>query len=204
MTLLRFLASAPTRAPSWRGTYRFISNLPSRSPARPVFFANSFYKRGRDAFVISNVLKHVPLRRHISKPLSLPPVVPMFNTVSNFGLYGDNRTFHPAGRRRPLLVSSPGAASWTAPSQPEWERQADILRRHAEKAKRANEPGFNPFRRYDSVEDTLRSLRFQSPGKVVICAKRKIRREILHAIGVAGLVGVFKKPVRNLESAVRC
>lgn len=45
-------------------------------------------------------------------------------------------------------------------------------------------------------------LKFADPRKVVICVKRKIRKQIMHVIGAAG--GKVRKPRRNYWSEVSC
>lgn len=44
---------------------------------------------------------------------------------------------------------------------------------------------------------------FQNPSKIVICVKRKIRREVMHALGLSGKVGQ-KSPHFTSYSRVRC
>lgn len=44
---------------------------------------------------------------------------------------------------------------------------------------------------------------FANANKVVICLERKMRREVMHALGMAGRTG-FKKPHYNEWSRVRC
>lgn len=45
-------------------------------------------------------------------------------------------------------------------------------------------------------------LAFKDPRKVLICVRRRIRKNIMHAIGAAG--GKVKKPRRNYWSDVTC
>lgn len=45
-------------------------------------------------------------------------------------------------------------------------------------------------------------LRFSNPNWLLICARRRIRRQVLHALGVAG--GKVSKPKYNNFSHVRC
>lgn len=43
---------------------------------------------------------------------------------------------------------------------------------------------------------------FRDPTSVMICIRRKIRREVMHALGAAG--GRVRRPRRNFYSNVRC
>lgn len=45
---------------------------------------------------------------------------------------------------------------------------------------------------------------FFTPSKVAICVRRKIRREVLHALKIAGGRGHFRKRRRSFYSSVRC
>lgn len=47
------------------------------------------------------------------------------------------------------------------------------------------------------------AIGFANPRKVLICVRRKARREVLHAFRKAGRVGQ-RRPVRNAYSSVRC
>lgn len=49
---------------------------------------------------------------------------------------------------------------------------------------------------------TWHGVRAEGPLGVVICAKRKIRREVIFATGANGRV--FRRPRRNLFSGVKC
>lgn len=48
------------------------------------------------------------------------------------------------------------------------------------------------------------AVRFADPRLVSICAKRKIRREVLFALGKGGKRGRLNKPRRNFWSRVSC
>lgn len=48
-----------------------------------------------------------------------------------------------------------------------------------------------------------RGFFFSSPAQVIMCVRRKVRREVLNALGVAGGV-VSRRRRRNAFSSVRC
>lgn len=54
-----------------------------------------------------------------------------------------------------------------------------------------------------SFKRALAALQFSAPKEVVVCVKRKVRKEVLHALGKSGKTGQ-KKPRRNYFSDVRC
>lgn len=55
----------------------------------------------------------------------------------------------------------------------------------------------------DPTQSNLRRITFANPTHVAMCLRRKIRREVLHALKVAGGKG-FKKPRRNAWSDIGC
>jgi len=65
---------------------------------------------------------------------------------------------------------------------------------------RRSEARFRPLVRlsYPSAR-----IGFQEPRDVVICVRRSRRREVLHALGVAGSRGL-RRPRRNAFSAITC
>lgn len=64
-------------------------------------------------------------------------------------------------------------------------------------------PGRRSYRLHRGVS---RRLGFHAPWQVVICVRRKRRREVMHALRIAGRSGVGrnKKHRRNFYSQVRC
>lgn len=52
-------------------------------------------------------------------------------------------------------------------------------------------------------DGTLARIAFQNPDKVLICARRQIRREVMHAFGKAGRGGQ-KSPKFNEYSKISC
>lgn len=58
-------------------------------------------------------------------------------------------------------------------------------------------------KRYSAPSQTKATVAFQEPHKLPICIRRKERREVLHAKGVAGSKHL-RKPTRNEWSDVSC
>lgn len=199
LSLLRY--SKPLRR-SFGGSLRYIDSLPNYVPRRPApaGLRISKYSVGRNTSAIAIASRGQPLGG-----TRTTKVMPLQKSKSNFLLLGDNRSYHPLGKFRPLLAFNKIASTWQAPSKPDWERQDEIIRKQIERAKRQLEPGHSVFRRQGNLSDTLASLKFSMPSSLVICAKRKIRREILHAFGIAGMASrLFKPPKYNINSKVRC
>jgi len=60
-------------------------------------------------------------------------------------------------------------------------------------------------RAYKGIDDLSRRVGFALPWQVVICVRRKRRREVMHALGIAGGSGIGRHPQRRNEySEVRC
>lgn len=63
-------------------------------------------------------------------------------------------------------------------------------------------PGFGPVKPSDFVSYTGR---FREPKKVLVCVRRRARREVLHALGYAGRRGSGGRPRRrNSETYIKC
>lgn len=180
-------------APRFRSTVNFIRRrIPTyvpRTPARLGLFSNYRFKAGREVYAFSNVLGTRRLRAFPHKALPLPI------SNSNFSLIGDNRRFHPLGRLRPLLVTRQGAARWVYPPGPSGPVHVPVL------PKRVVPFTTRPI--IDVRHQGLEALRFAESRHTVICLKRRIRREVMHAMGLSGLSG-FAKPRFTFDSKVRC
>lgn len=87
----------------------------------------------------------------------------------------DRRTYHPLGVFRPAATLGDLRARTVVP-------------RAARKASRFVVPS---------------GLRFMVPERVAICARRKVRKEVMHALGRAGSGGM-RKPRRKWFSAISC
>ena len=61
----------------------------------------------------------------------------------------------------------------------------------------------NPYDAYAN-QDVPRAVGFQHPWQVMICIRRRRRREVMHALGHAGRAGHQRKHKRNYWSEVRC
>lgn len=179
-----------SRARNFAGSLDYIDSLDKR---RGLFIKRSTARRARDAFAISrSPVLNLPFRQFPYRPNLRAPL------ISNFSLLGDGRAYHPAGKARPLLVTERGAANYVAPTKRQFEREEEVIRRGIEKAKRP----VNVDWKKSSRKSSLSELAFSMPSKVVICAKRKIRRQILGALGVFG--NLVAPPKLNLYSRIRC
>lgn len=207
--LLSILASPKARyfprarTSNFSGTMSYIERLPAR---RPLTLKHGLLGRTRDTFVISNAPLLLRRWREQYTRIGAAPSYRSYlspSKISKFRLLSDGRSYHPLGDIRPLVSTSLGADRlkmvWQAPSQPEWERQADIIRRHAEKAKRQLTPGWSPFPK----SDRSAILSFSVPKRLKICAERQIRREVLGAMGVIGSIGL-RPPLMRPMSQIRC
>lgn len=87
--------------------------------------------------------------------------------------------------------------------EPPYQQRAEIFL--AEPPRAANVP---PLTRRSSQFRALRVLQIQAPQRVLFCARRKERREVLFARGVAGRAGSSPgrrgRYFRNQNSAWRC
>lgn len=59
----------------------------------------------------------------------------------------------------------------------------------------------SPARVYSGVVPV--GVSFRGSQKVLVCIRRKIRRQVMHALGVAGSVGL-RRPRRNWTSEIHC
>lgn len=146
----------------------------------------------RDIFHVSNLS---PLYRSLSlSRLSLP------SRQSIYQLYQDRRTWHPEGAFRPAvstrhsypkIVDTPLRIDET--DRERWERISQPRRKinwkPAVLAKYKMAPG---------------RLAFEDPNAMVICLERKMRKEVLHALGIAGSSHKAKIHNWNAYSHVRC
>lgn len=179
---------APSVKPriSFRGSLDYIDRLPSGRP----FFTLKYglLKSGRGLAVATNALGP-----GLAFGLSSLPRTQNVSKKSDFRLLGDGRTWHPEGKARPFFELWRGASKVVAETDRDrWERIHRGLDRP------------NPFSK--PVQKRLESmaiLKFSWPKRVVICLKRQIRREIMHALGVAGKSGL-RPPLMRPESRIKC
>lgn len=100
----------------------------------------------------------------------------------------DRRTFHPLGRFRPPRLVNGVAA------------QVGLVNRGKPSVA---SPSLSKFNR--SLRSQTKALvAFQEPDRVVMCLRRKQRREVLHAKGIAGSKMRFRAPRRTPFSEVSC
>lgn len=88
----------------------------------------------------------------------------------------DLRTWHPQRMNRPLLTTRLGRAS---------------IRETTKRGKR-------PM----AIGGLIRA--FRAPRRVLVCLRRKVRREVLHALSRTGLGAKQRKRRRNQYSEIRC
>lgn len=93
----------------------------------------------------------------------------------SLALFEDRRTFHPVAAQRP-------ARSFSHP-------------RHRLVA--ASVPQNRPYQRMTAP------VAFQAPRRVLVCVRRRIRKQVIHAFGHAGRTGQ-KRPRRNEYSTINC
>lgn len=115
----------------------------------------------------------------LARPGSIRPyrLSPLVDTFKS--QIQDLRTWHPEGQFRRRRTISSGVASVTV--------------------------GDNRNRRSQSSGTLPWSLAYRSPNKVLLCIRRSVRRQVLHANRIAGSrVGKFKRRKRNWTSLISC
>lgn len=110
------------------------------------------------------------------------------NTNQSFGFsqFGDRRNYHPDGFYRPALRFSGAPARYSV--GPASTRRSQSIKKKFS--------GLRP-------ESGRSFLAFSDPGRVLICARRKIRREVMFARRKTGRVGQ-KRPRFNWYSSISC
>lgn len=134
-------------------------------------------RKGRDTSVITNTVSVLPL--------SLSP--PRFRQLEIFPSlqeFEDRRLWHPedpisparsftTSRHRLSLVDSPSRYQYS-------------LKKN-----------------YRNLNQTKARISFVDPHRVLVCVRRKVRKEVMHALRHAGRSGQ-RKPRRNAYSSVSC
>lgn len=92
----------------------------------------------------------------------------------------DRRTWHPEGVFRP-------ARSFSVP-------------RHRLSVIGPRLRSQTPYKAFSTFDPTPVGIGFRSPARVLVCVRRKIRREVLHARGVAGSKGIRKRRISEFTS----
>lgn len=179
--------------PNFSGSLSFIDRLPS-APVRSLRF--NPYQVGRDLALITTATT-----RRAGVPKAVPPL--SFNR--SLLAIEDRRLFHPQGKAAPargsfrsatqLVVprSSVSSTRWVepTPSNPivPWRKNPYI---HS-----VGEPYAFPNAKFPY------SLAFRAPNRMAICLRRSIRRNVLHAFGVAGSVNL-RPPKYSEYSRIKC
>ncbi len=142
---------------------------------------SSLPPRTRKLFVVGPRWSHkrrFPIAEARAPTLPKPTYKPK-NNLRGLRLYEDRRLHHPLGKHRP-----PGVFYGGPP-------QLIVKNRFYSKPGRV------------LASQTKGRLSFESPNRVLLCVRRNIRKQVMHATGKAGLVGQ-KKPHRNENSEISC
>lgn len=122
-------------------------------------------RRGRGASRTASAKPGSNRRAYPINPVALPRLSRLSPLLS---LYDDRRRFHPAPVAMRPAFSFQKAASRIV-------------------------PGRNPVRVAKAYSYKVpATLAWADPSKVMVCVRRKIRREVLSALGVAGATGLRK------------
>ena len=125
-------------------------------------------------------------------PATTPVLLRSALSRKPLNLYEDRRFYHPEG-----IFAWPQSLVSKVPrvDETDFERWKRISK---------------PKRRLNWAEESRKSLvraririGWDNPWKMIICLKRKVRREVMHAMGLAG-ASRFKKPRWTQFSYVRC
>jgi len=109
----------------------------------------------------------------------------------NWRTYEDRRTFHPLQAAAPALSINQGRSRLT-------------LRDRRQVVSRMYNPQIGFASPVHSVfSQTKAAIGFANPRRVLICLRRGVRRQIMHALGHAGRTGQ-KPPVKNWYSQISC
>lgn len=176
-------------------------SLIGRLLSRPSFAlrprSSRMTSQGRDVTRIANNVT----RRSRLESLQLLPLAYLNNLSSRPlpSITGDRRFWHPAGDRRPALLMDgrvsaiqeidPSVRKRPLPSW--WPRTPDFS------------PRIDPVRDLKSTVAHAGKFGFTSALRTAICVKRSQRREIFHALRLAGKIGQ-RKPKFDAFSWVRC
>lgn len=182
-----------------------LSKLLSPSPRRPSIgrprylpFSEPSYRggyhflSGRGTSATTNALLS-------KKMLLLSTALPLTSTpLSKLSYYEDRRRWTPDPHKTALTTSGPDyILTETLPDPEEHRRFIEIDRRTRR---------YTPF----ALPGEPRHLfprpgrvSFANPLKTIICLKRQMRREVMNALGLAGLTG-FKTPKFNPYSRIKC
>lgn len=98
----------------------------------------------------------------------------------------------------PIVI--PPLLAGSAPARPEHDRR----RYHPDAPYQPAPATRTDARRLVVAGPAYQALRFADPSRVLVCARRRTRAQVLHALGVAGQRGRKRRPRRTLHSAISC
>lgn len=114
-------------------------------------------------------------------PLSKSPT--FLKQPSFFSLFEDRRQFHPERIYRPARAFNQNNHTLVVPKPSKTHQKPNKLKK--------------------LLHNVTASVGFENPKSVLVCVRRNIRKEVLHAINKAGRVGQ-KRPKRNWLSSIKC
>lgn len=126
----------------------------------------------------SEAYRRFPSTSHIVAPLAFGGSDPLL-------VFEDRRQWHPEGATRP-------ARSFSSPRH--------RLVAHSRSTQK-NPDRFASVRAFPA--STFSTVAFAAPSRVLICVRRQIRREVMHAMGHAGKVGQ-RRPRYSEYSSISC
>lgn len=188
MGLLNYLIRGGTRGAARGGRYYHPFTAPRYTGRYP------FNKALRGTSVTSNAALYGASLYSLSALQRQPA------SKSTLSLYEDRRLWHPLGKNAfpvSTLSKSPRIVdTWSLPAETDSDR-----------FKRIKAPRPIPWEKMarESIKyaPATNKWTWENPYEMVICLKRKMRREVINALGLAGQPG-FKKPKYNQFSHVKC
>jgi len=138
-------------------------------------------------------------------PRLLPSIYPhvLFSPKSNYLIFEDRRRFHPLGKNRPLISKSEFVTSYT--ESPPYIDPRGVPQKLV--PSRTDPSGWTYIEDRPGVLEKARldpwRYGVSHPWQVLICLKRKMRKEVMHAMGVAGSSDL-RKPKFGPTSYVKC
>lgn len=135
----------------------------------------------RDDLFIAN--RRLPVRNNMLRPTPL-----RFTPLT---VFEDRRQWHPERAHRPAMSFSQARHRLEALAQPA------VLNRNGK-----NRDAFAHLRSFNSFPS---GIRFARPDRVLVCVRRNIRKEVLHALKKTGRSGGRqKRPRFNWFSTIKC
>lgn len=127
----------------------------------------------------------------------------LYSPKSESNPYQDRRLWHPLGQNRPAVSKTEFRPR--IEEQPFWHGDPVDPRTGVIKKLVPSKIHPSGYVYVDERPNVLEKWRmgYGDPWKVIICLKRQARKEVLHALNLAGKPG-FKKPKYNSTSYVRC